>query len=149
LTIVYLDSSAIVKRYILEPGSDVVSDIYSKALNGDLVLSFSVWNIGEVLGVSDKYYRRGWLSKEDYVKAKYQFIYETTRLLKLKLLKVVPIRTKLIIQAWPIIEKYHVYEADALQIISAKHIGAETLYTGDKQVHEVAIKEGVNSMYLG
>jgi predicted nucleic acid-binding protein len=149
LTLVYLDSSAIVKRYVLEPGSNVVSSVYSKALNGDLVLSFSVWNIGEVLGVFDKYYRRGWLSREDYVKARYQFIYETIRLLKLKLLKVVSVKTKLIIQALPVIEKYHVYEADALQIVSARYVGAEKLYTGDKRVYEVAAKEGINSVYLG
>ena len=51
MTIVYLDSSAIVKRYILESGSEVVSNVYCKALNGELTLSFSTWNIGEVLGV--------------------------------------------------------------------------------------------------
>lgn len=148
MTIVYLDSSAIVKRYILEPGSDVISEVYHKALNGELILSFSVWNIGEVLGVFDKYYRRGWLSMQDYEKARYQFVGETIRLLKLKLLKIIPSRTRLLIQTWPIIEKYHVYEADALQIISAKYIGAKKLYTGDKQVHEIAVKEGINSIYL-
>jgi len=43
LTIVYLDSSAIVKRYISEPGSDAVSKVYHRALNGELILSFSAW----------------------------------------------------------------------------------------------------------
>jgi predicted nucleic acid-binding protein len=83
------------------------------------------------------------------VKDRCQFIYETTKLLKLKLLKIVLIKTRLAIQAWPIIEKYHVYEADALQVVSAKHVGAEKLYTGDKQVHEVAAREGISTVYLG
>jgi len=137
-----------VKRYVLEPGSDVVSKVYYEALNGEVILSFSAWNVGEVLGVLDKYYRRGWLSVEDYEKAKYQFIGETVRLLRLKLLKIIPVKTRLLIQTWPIIEKYHVYEADALQIVSAKRIDVKKLYTGDKQVHEIATREGINSIYL-
>lgn len=146
--IVYLDSSAIVKRYILEPGSKIVSEVYCKALNGELTLAFSVWNIGEVLGVFDKYCRRGWLSREDYEKARYQFIGETIRLLRLRILRIIPVKTRLLIQTWRIIEKYHAYGADALQIVSAKHVGAQELYTGDKQVHEIAVKEGINSTYL-
>jgi len=51
--VAYLDSSAIVKRYVLEPGSDVVAEVYEGALDGELILSFSAWNIGEVLGVLD------------------------------------------------------------------------------------------------
>lgn len=37
----YLDSSAIVKRYVLGPGSDTIGNVY-KALNGELALSFSI-----------------------------------------------------------------------------------------------------------
>jgi len=144
LTIVYLDSSAIVKRYILEPGSEIVSEVYYKALSGDLTISFSAWNIGEVLGVLDKYHRRGWLGREDYEKARYQFIGETVRLLK-----IIPVKTKLLIQTWSLIEKHHIYEADALQIVSAKYVKASKLYTGDKQVQEVAAKEGISSAYVG
>ncbi|RLE87795.1 MAG: PIN domain nuclease [Thermoprotei archaeon] len=144
MTIVYLDSSAIVKRYILEPGSEIVSEVYYKALSGDLTISFSAWNIGEVLGVLDKYHRRGWLGREDYEKARYQFIGETVRLLK-----IIPVKTKLLIQTWSLIEKHHIYEADALQIVSAKYVKASKLYTGDKQVQEVAAKEGISSAYVG
>ncbi len=100
------------------------------------------------MGVFDKYYIRGWLSREDYEKARYQFIGETIRLLRLRILRIIPVKTRLLIQTWRIIEKYHVYEADALQIVSAKHVGAQELYTGDKQVHEIAVKEGINSTYL-
>ena len=132
------------KRYVLEPGSDVVAEVYGRALDGELILSFSAWNIGEVLGVLDRYRRRGWLSEEDYEAARRQFMGETVRLLK-----IVPVKTRLLIQAWSIIEKCHAYEADALQIVSARHVSAGELYAGDKQVHEAALREGINSTYLG
>ena len=145
----YLDSSAVVKRYIIEPGSDLINEVYNDALNGDILLSFSIWNIGEVLGVLDRYQRRGWLSHSDYLKARLQFLGETQRLLKLRILKITPVRAKLLIQTWSLIEKYQIYEADALQILSAKQIGAEKLYTGDKLIHDAASKEGLKSRYIG
>lgn len=147
--IVYLDSSAIVKRYVLETGSDVVGDFYERVLNGELNVAFSAWNIGEVLGVLYKYFRRGWLGKEDYEMARLQFIGEILKLIRLKLVKIIPVRTELLISTWNLVEKYHIYQADALQVVSAKYIGATTFLTGDKLLFEVAVKEGLNSTYLG
>jgi len=95
--ITYLDSSAIVKRYILEVGSSIVGDIYERTLNGELKIAFSIWNIGEVLGVLDRYFNRKWLEKKDYEMARLQFIDETLRLIRLKLVKIIPLRTKLLI----------------------------------------------------
>ena len=39
--LLYSDTSAIVKRYLKESGSDLISEIYEKTLNGDAPLSFS------------------------------------------------------------------------------------------------------------
>ncbi|KYH37367.1 MAG: twitching motility protein PilT [Candidatus Bathyarchaeota archaeon B24] len=148
MTVAYLDSSAIVKRYILEAGSEVIGRLYHKVLSGESVLALSAWNIGEVFGVFAKYLRKGWLSEEEYERARYQFIGEVVRLLRLKLLKIVPVKTRLLIRSWSIIEKYHIYEADALQIVSAKYVKADLMYTGDRRLHEIAVKEGVKSLYL-
>ncbi len=50
----YLDSSAIVKRYLREAGSDIVKELYMGAYNGELAVAFSIFNIGEALSVFDK-----------------------------------------------------------------------------------------------
>ncbi len=144
MTTIYLDSSAVVKRYVLEPGSDLVSRIYEEALDGKLTLSFSLWNVGEVLGVLDKYYRRGQLTEQDYRSARLQFMYEVLKLLRLRVLRIVPVRVRLLAQTWSLVEKYHIYEADALQIASAKAVNAEKLCTADKGLYEVAVKEGMS-----
>ena len=146
---VYLDSSAIVKRYVLEKGSDRVKEIYLKAFNGVVTLFFSVWNVGEVLGVLDMYYRRKWLGSEDYRVARESFITETVRLLKLGVAKVVPVRSRLLAECWPLAEKHHIYEADALQIVSAKHFSVDQLLSNDRRLVDVSNKEGVNALYLG
>ncbi len=143
-----MDSSATVKRYVQEAGSEEVSKVYEGALIGKLAVSFSSWNIGEVLGVLDRYNKRGWLDAQGYSSARSQFIGETLRLLRLRLLTVVPLKARLLAQAWRLIEEYHVCEADALQVVTAKHVEADTLYTGDEKVHEIAVKEGVDSVLL-
>ena len=147
--IVYLDTSAIVKRYIVEEGSDKVSKFYEDALNGDLTLSFSLWNIGETIGIFDKYYRRGWITLEDYKKVLLMFRVETRRLIRLRLLKIVPVRSRLLVRSWKLITKYHVYIGDALQILSAKYVNADKLITSDRRLYDIAIAEGINSLYIG
>ena len=103
----YLDTSAIVKRYFVEESSDKVSKFYEDALNGDLILSFSLWNIGETIGIFDKYYRRGWITSKDYKKVLLMFRVETRRLIRLRLLKIVPVRSRLLVGSWKLITKYH------------------------------------------
>lgn len=146
---IYLDSSAIIKRYVLEQGTEKIQETYLEAFNGAVDLHFSVWNIGEVLGALDAYYRRKWLESEDYRAARESFIAETARLLKLGVAKVVPVKSKLLAQAWILVEKHHIYEADALQIVSAKNVDADQLLSGDQRLVDISRKEKVNAAYLG
>ncbi|MGD0496760.1 MAG: type II toxin-antitoxin system VapC family toxin [Candidatus Bathyarchaeia archaeon] len=146
---VYLDSSAIVKRYVLEEGSDEVRETYLRAFNGVATLHFSVWNVGEVLGALDTYYRRNWLESEDYRAARESFIAETVRLLKLGVAKVVPVRSRLLAECWLLVEKHHIYAADALQVVSAKHLGVDQLLSGDQRLVDTSNKEEVKAAYLG
>ena len=134
---VYLDSSAIVKRYVREEGTETVSEIYEKAFDGDVVLSFSMWNIGEVLVALDKYYRRGVLSREDFALVLAGFRRETKRLLKLGLLKVVPVRSRLLVSTWKLVLRHGIYVADALQIVSARYAKADLMVTGDKRLERL------------
>jgi len=48
---VYLDSSAIVKRYISEPGTPVADKIFDKCWEGELLIATSIWNIGEDVAI--------------------------------------------------------------------------------------------------
>jgi len=50
---VYLDSSAIIKRYVKEDGSEIVKNLYINSYDKIHKIVFNIWNIGEVLGVFD------------------------------------------------------------------------------------------------
>ncbi len=146
---VYLDSSAILKRYISEKDSEIMRDLFRDAYRGEIKLAFSFWNIGEVLGIFDKKLRRGELSENDFSFLKKGFLAEVKRFTRLGVLEVVPVHSLILADAWKLIEKYHIYQADALQIVSAKYVRVERFYTADKRLHQVAIKEGLNSILLG
>ncbi|AEC51200.1 PilT protein domain protein [Pyrococcus sp. NA2] len=145
---VYLDSSALVKRYVKEKDSDIVKGLYKKAYSGEVTLITSLWNVGEVLGVFDRKRRQGFLDEETYAFLRRALLADVKRLSRLGVLEVVPVHSLILVDAWKLIERHHIYQADALQIVSAKHEMAEEFYTSDKRLHKVAVKEGLNSILL-
>jgi predicted nucleic acid-binding protein len=144
----YLDSSAIVKRYVEEAGTDKVREQYVKAYAGDVKLAFSLWNIGEVLGALDKARYLNRMSEEDYTRAKGTFLSETRRLARLGLAVIVPVKSTILTHSWRLLEKHRIYQADALQIASAKYINATKFLAADKKLHKAACDEGLNSICL-
>jgi len=57
-----------------------------------LKIAISLWNIGEVLRVLDKYYKRSWLSREDHELARLELLRETMKMLRLRILRVIPVK---------------------------------------------------------
>ena len=74
---------------------------------------------------------------------------ETRRPVKLNILRIVPVKSRLLVRTWRLIEKYHTYVADALQIFSAEYAGADMLVTGDKRLYSVSKSMGLSTVYLG
>lgn len=118
---VYLDTSAIIKRYITEEQSDRVLEIYDQCYSGKLTLGYSVWNIGEVAVVLDKREKRGDIGNGKAIFL--GFLRETLTLLTVRCVKIVPIEPVLP-RAVEYVFKYRIYFADALQIASAKNFDA-------------------------
>jgi len=145
----YLDTSAIIKRYIEEKGSAEVHKVYGRELVGDIYIAFSAWNIGEAIVVFNKYLNRGYISEKEYETVKRLFISELIRFAKLRLLRLVPVKTEIIISSIPLAEKYKLYIADTIQITSAKRVNSSEFYTADRKLHEAALSENLNSIYLG
>ena len=143
---VYLDSSSIAKRYVKEKGSDLVDSIYGKAEAGDLRLAFSLWNIGEAIGVLDRYLTRRLISKKEFAAARSDLISETLKLSRLDSLDVLPVTSEILSQSWTLITKHHIYEADALQISSGKEVDCSLFLTADNRLLEAAIAEGLNAV---
>ena len=146
---VYLDSSALIKRYIKEKDSEIVEGLYKEAYSGEVRLITSLWNVGEALGVFDRSRRRGLIDEKTYDFIRRALLADIKRLSRLGVLELVPVHSMLLADAWNVLQRHHIYQADALQIVSAKYGSAEEFYTADKRLHRVASEEGLNSILLG
>lgn len=67
---------------------------------------------------------------------------------RLGILKIIPLYSSILIGSWELLEKYHIYQADAIQIESARRVNASEFYTADKRLHQVALSEDLNSFLI-
>src|SRR5438309_10460704 len=95
-----LDANAVLKRYVSEPGSGIVTKVFGAADSGQASLVCSLWTLGECLGVLERLDRQGRLPARGLAEASRVLLGETTRLTRLDALIVSPLRVKLIRRAW-------------------------------------------------
>lgn len=137
---VYLDTSAIAKRYVVEEHTGRIDELYDRAHAGEVIIGFSTWNIGELAGILSKYERRGVLTNAKNLFER--FMGETRLLMKLGQLKLIPLNLDIIVSAIGYVFKHSIYIADAIQLTSAKDFDAFLTY--DKKLVQVARTEGLN-----
>jgi predicted nucleic acid-binding protein len=142
----YLDTSALVKRYVEELGSETVDAIYADAYRGVKVLSLSYWNVAEAAVVFDRYARRLGLDARRVLRG---MLREATTLSRLHRLLVVGVSPFILRASIELALKHHIYVADALQVASAKNVSSSTVVTGDRVLAGVAEAEGLKALYVG
>jgi len=141
-TTVYLDSSALAKRYKAEAGSEAVDSLYRRAEGLDLHLAFSLWNIGEVLRALARARVLAVLSEREAARASWLFLRETMKFRALGALRVVPVGSAVIAGALPLILASRLSQSDALQIASCRDVGGVPVSSDAKLVQE-ARQEGI------
>ena len=141
----YLDSSCIVKRYVTEPGTRIVDEIFDRAGAGEIHIVFSIWNVGEVMGILDEKLKRGWISEGDFNSAMRKFADELIKLLRLRSVEVIPIPTSILTDSWSLMVNLHLYEADALQISTCVHGEGDAFLSGDKKLVAAARKMNIRA----
>jgi uncharacterized protein len=146
---VYLDSSALVKRYVKEAGSNSV-DIFYHALESeskiDSSVIFSSWNLGEFYGAVDTKHERGDIKEEDFIEALSLLSQETKKFVAMRKLRIIPISARILTKSRDLVLKYHIYQADALQIESAKQARAELFISSDRKLIDCAKSEHLEAL---
>jgi len=139
----YLDSSAIVKRYLAEDGADAVDALYHRAEAGTIRLAFSLWNIGEVLRAVARAQRLRWISPEEAESAAWTFVRETLKIRGLGALRTVPVRGDLLAKAVPLLFRHGLSQPDGLQITTCKDLRADAFVSADERLTRAATAEGL------
>jgi len=135
----YMDSSALVKRYHYEIGTEKVDEIIDE-MNGEEIFISSVTLI-EIIATLRRKVKERKITKSRFLKLKSAFLYDVERRYTL-----IPLDDSLLTDALNIAEKYGTKSLDALQLASAlktKPVHPEIIFvSADKQLLKYAEKEG-------
>ncbi len=146
VTDAYLDTSAVVKRYVQEPGTIAVDVIFDRASEGSLRIATSAWNIGEAFGVFDYRRVRKLLTEREFDVATRSLASEFVRLIGTGALQVIPVHASLLTEAWPIVLGQHLYQADALQIVTCSVSQSKVIISSDETLRRASEDMGLKSL---
>ena len=122
-----------------------IRSYYLKLYSGDTSLCFNIWNFGEVLAVCDRLTRRKILDKSTHKILRERLLSGSMRMHKIERLKIIPLCEKIIEESWAFIEENHIYQAEAIQLVSARNLDAAEFVTGNKNLGEIAKNSGLNT----
>lgn len=142
----YLDTSALVKRYIEEPGTPAVDTLFDRAFDGSIIIATSAWNVGEAFGVFDHRRMRKLLTEAQFRTVAQSLSSEFARLMELNALQVFPVRASMLIDAWPLVLSKHLYQADALQIVTCNNSQSKVLVTSDQFLRRASEEVGLKAL---
>jgi predicted nucleic acid-binding protein len=131
----FFDSSAFAKRYIEEPGSQVVDSL----CQGATEVALSVLCVPEIISALNRRVREGLLTDREYTEVK-QSLYQDIR--DAVIVNLVP---QVVSTCTKILEASPVRAADALQIACALEWETEMFVSGDKRQISAARKAGLHT----
>jgi predicted nucleic acid-binding protein len=116
---IYIDTSAYVKEYHDESGSELVHSVFVSAKNGNTLLVTSLWTVSETINTIDRHFMRHELNKEEYNNVLGAIFTDMFEMLDNKNLKIVDIDTNLVKMSWEYISSEHLSAADSLHLVTA------------------------------
>jgi predicted nucleic acid-binding protein len=119
---VFLDSSALAKRYIEDPGSDRLQQILSSASS----LGVSILCVSEVVSALCRCQREKKLSLQQYLKAK-RALFED-----IEDSNIVNVTDRVVGRAVELLEKWSLRSSDSLHVASATEWSADLFVSADK-----------------
>ena len=120
---VFLDSSALAKRYVQESGSDRIEEILSSASS----LGVSVISLSEVVSALCRRRREAKLTQHQYLRAK-QALFED-----IEDASVVNVTDQVVARAVELLERWRLRSSDSLHVASAAEWSAQLFVSADER----------------
>jgi predicted nucleic acid-binding protein len=143
---IYLDTSALVKEYHDEEGSDYVHELFKKARGGEHKLVISLWAVSETLNALDRHKRRGELGDADFEFVIGAIFSDLLELEELGALDVIELETRLVKLSWELIISDHLSAGDALHLVTALDRNAAKFLAADRRLVTVAKRKGLEAL---
>ena len=116
---VYVNTSAYVKEFSEEKGTETVRKIFNACEAGKVNIVTSLWTLSESIAAVDRKFRRGEISLDDNEITIATIIERSILLARKGSLFLVMPRAELMVASWRLIVSKHVSADDALQLFSS------------------------------
>ena len=133
---VFLDTSALAKRYVQEPGSEELEHLFFNVATEMIVSTLSMPEFSSAIG---RKVRDRELLKESAIHALREFEHDWKNLF----IKI-PLTEKIALSASKLTIQYYLKSADAVHLETAVMVDAELFVASDQQLISVAEKVGLN-----
>ncbi len=131
----FLDSSALAKRYVLEVGS---REVIERCVGADEIF-LCVLVLPECISAFNRLCRDGALSRTQYSRLKEDLIAD------LEQATVIDLHHRVLARAITCLESNALRALDALHIGAARTVDADLFLTGDRRQHDVALAMGMTA----
>lgn len=140
-----MDSSAFVKEFSEEIGSEIAHRLFSMCKKGRIDLITSHWTIGESIAAVDRKFRKRELTEDQMDTIIVTLIGRTTELANTKHLTIVALNQNLVTASWKYIASNHLSADDALHLVSSLVTECDIFIASDKYLVAVIKREGMES----
>ena len=141
----YLDTSAYLKEFSQETGSETISRIFAACERGEVVIVTSQWTLSESIAALDRKSRRGEVNPDERDTVIATILNKTMELVKKDNLVLVPVTSQLVQASWRVILERHVSADDSIHLLSALVTLSEIFVAADDYLIERAREEGFDS----
>jgi predicted nucleic acid-binding protein len=151
---VYFDTSAVIKEFVPEVGSDLVDDTSNAARDDKLQVIMSIWSINEAVAVIDRLTRRPLdpLSIAEQQQIMATFVERVKATSDKAAFRIAPIEHPLVANSRLLIDEMHISADDALHVYTGWIYDCDFFYIHDNKIVnrlKAASIEGMNITDLG
>jgi len=143
--LVFLDTSAYLKEFAREQGSDAIAALFESCENGKVHLMISEWAINEGIAAIDRKNRRGEMTIGERDKIIPEVLRKTRSLALTTNFILIPVESAVVSSSARLITQRHLSADDSLQLFSALAAEAELFVSADSRLNEAASSEGMKS----
>ena len=138
---IYLDTSAFVKNYHTEKGSDEIESIFEEAKNGKYTLVMSIWVISETINALDKHRMRKELTQKELNKIVGTILSDISDLMDNNIVEIIDIETELLKVSWEFIINEHLSCSDSMHLVTALQKNCDLFLAADQYLVKIAKKK--------
>lgn len=142
---IYLDTSAYMKEFTREKGSDTIARLFNLCERGQIKIFTSEWTINESIAAIDRKFRRNEITLDGRDESIHALLRKTRELSLTTNLVLIRVESNVLRPSISLITEQHLSADDSLQLFSAMITAVDVFASADSRLNEAASSKGIQS----